>query len=153
MTARRGAAARGGRAYCAREAAELAALVATLAIANAFVSVPVWLLVGLPAAKIVASAAFFALFLRRAFRRPVRGGPADLVGRTAVAATPLRPGGRIRIDGESWAARSADGRTIGRHQTVDVVDVRDRTVLVVRRTDSEGERPPPSGCWNSREAS
>ena len=61
---------RGTGAYLARETAELALLVAVLAIAASFADVPTWLLVALPLSKLVASVGFYALFLRRLLRRP-----------------------------------------------------------------------------------
>jgi len=136
-----------------REAAELAILAAALAIAGGFFSVPVWLLAGLPLVKVLASAAFYTLFLRRALRRPARAGAADLVGRAAVAATPLRPIGRIRIDGETWSARSADGRAIARCEAVDIVAVREKVLLVARPSSCDRATSPPHEYWNSREAS
>ena len=72
MTARRRQTSRGWRAYAVREVAEVAVLVAVLAIVAAFAEVPVWLLVGLPLVKAIASVMYYVLFLRRAFRRPFR---------------------------------------------------------------------------------
>jgi membrane protein implicated in regulation of membrane protease activity len=137
MTAHRRSTPRGWRAYAAREVAEVAVLVAVLAIVASFIRVPVWLLVGLPLAKALASAVYYVLFLRRAFRRPARLGADELIGRIARAETPLRPEGQIKLDGEIWSARSADGRTVGRHDDVEIVGVRGNTVLV-SRADREG---------------
>ncbi len=136
MTARR-TTSRGWHAYAAREVAEVAVLVAVLAIVASFIRVPVWLLVGLPLVKALASAVYYVLFLRRAFRRPARLGAEDLIGRIARAETPLRPEGQIKLDGEIWSARSADGRTVTRHDDVEIVGVRGNTLLV-SRADREG---------------
>ncbi len=121
---------RGAGAYLTREVAELALLVGALATVGSTTHVPTWILVGLPVAKVLASVAFYALFLRRAFRRPAHLGTADLVGRTASAVTPLRPAGQVKVDGEIWSARSIDRRTIARHADVEIVGVRGNTVLV-----------------------
>ena len=123
---------RGAGAYLAREIAELAILVAVLAIIASFTGVPTWLLVGLPAAKLVASAGFYVLFVHRTLRRRGRLGAEDLVGRVGRAATPLRPTGQVKIDGELWSARSTDGSSIARHEEIEVVTIRGNTVLVSR---------------------
>jgi membrane protein implicated in regulation of membrane protease activity len=124
----------GTGAYLVREAAEFALLIAALAIVNLFIKIPMWVLVGLPIAKAFTSAGFYALFLRRAFRRPARGGAEELIGRTVKACTRLHPGGQIKVDGEIWSARSADGNTIAPRDAVEIVGVRGNTVLV-ERTD------------------
>lgn len=130
MSARRRAACRGWRAYAVREAAEVAVLVAVLAIIASFVEVPVWLLAGLPIVKVMASVTFYVLFLREAFHRPVGGGAEDLIGRIAHAATALRPEGQIKLDGEIWSARTVDGETVSSHEHVEIVGVRGNTLLV-----------------------
>jgi len=132
MTVRRRQTARGWPAYAAREVAEVAVLVAVLAFVASFAEVPFWLLVGLPLGKALASFIYYVLFLRRAFRRPARGGTEDLIGRVARAATPLRPEGQIKLDGEIWSARAADGRIISRLDDVEIVGVRGNTLLVSR---------------------
>ncbi len=137
MTARRSGTSRGWRAYAAREVAEVALLTAVLTIVASIAEVPVWLLVGLPLGKALASFIYYVLFLRRAFRRPARGGTEDLIGRVAQAASPLRPEGQIKLDGEIWSARSADGRTIARLDDVKIVGVRGN-VLLVSRVNHEG---------------
>jgi len=132
MTVRRRQTSRGWRAYVVREVAEVAVLIAVLVIVASFAEVPVWLLVGLPLVKAIASVIYYVLFLRRAFRRPARGGAEDLIGRVARAATPLRPQGQIKLDGEIWSARAADGRTVSRLDDVEIVGVRGNTLLVSR---------------------
>ena len=134
MTARRRQTSRGWRAYAVREVAEVAALIAVLAVVASFAVVPVWLLVGLPLVKATASVMYYVLFLRRAFRRPARGGAEDLIGRVARAATPLCPEGQIKLDGGIWSARVADGRIISRLDDVEIVGVRGTTLLVSRVT-------------------
>ena len=123
---------KGASAYLAREVAEIALLIAALAIVSSFTEIPTWILVGLPVAKAFTSVVFYALFLRRVFQRPARDGAKGLVGRTARAGTPLRPTGQIKVDGEIWSARSADGSTIAPYDEVEIVGVRGNTVLVTR---------------------
>lgn len=126
-------ASRGAGAYFMHEFAELALVVAILAIVGLFTYVPLWVLIGLPLAKASTSAGFYALFLRRAFRRPARPGAEDLIGKIVKASTPLRPEGQVKVDGEIWSARSVSGSTIAQHEYVEIVDVRGNTVLVARQ--------------------
>lgn len=121
---------KGAGAYLVREVAEFALLIAALAIVGSFTNIPAWVLIGLPIAKAFTSAGFYVLFLRRAIQRPARAGAEDLIGRTAKASTPLQPGGQIKVDGEIWSARSADGCTIAPYNDVEIVGVRGTTVLV-----------------------
>jgi membrane protein implicated in regulation of membrane protease activity len=123
---------KGGGAYLLREVAEFALLIAALAVVSSFTEIPIWVLVGLPMAKAFTSAGFYALFLRKAFQRPARGGAEELIGRTVKASTPLDPGGQIKVDGEIWSARSADGSSIAPRDAVEIVGVRGNTVLVAR---------------------
>lgn len=120
--------------YLVREAAELTLLVAVLAIVGSFADVPTWVLVGLPLAKAFTSVVFYVMFLRRVFRRPARAGTEDLIGKAAKAAAPLCPTGQVKVAGEIWSARSADGSTIARHANVKIVGSRGNTVLVARST-------------------
>jgi len=122
----------GAGAYLVRETAELALLLAALAIAASLADVPSWLLVGLPLGKVTASVGFYALFLRKVLRSPARPGTENMVGRVAVAATPLNPTGQAKIDGELWSARSADGSPITQHEEVEILAIRGNTLLVSR---------------------
>jgi membrane protein implicated in regulation of membrane protease activity len=117
-------------AYWVREAAELVLLLAVLALVGAFLALPRWLIVALPLAKALASITFYLLFLRRTLRRPIGGGAERLVGRIAQVATELRPAGRVRINGESWAARSVDLPLVHRGEPVMVIDVENGVLLV-----------------------
>ena len=123
---------KGTGAYLAREVAELALLIAVLAIVGSFTRIPNWVLVGFPVAKAFTSMAFYLLLLRRTLRRPVCDGAEDLIGRTVKASTALNPDGQIKVDGEIWSARSADGCTIAPSDDVEIVDVRGNVVLVAR---------------------
>ena len=105
-------------------------LVALLALINPFVELSRWLIFGVPLAKAFASIAFYLLFLRRILRRPVRAGAESLIGRKVRAATLLRPAGRVRIDGETWAARSANGRILDTDTPLTVVGSENGVLLV-----------------------
>lgn len=117
-------------AYVLREIAELALLIAVLAFVSRFVRVPVWVVIGLPCAKILASVAVFALFVRRSLLRPAHVGPEALVGRIAETITPLDPTGRIRLNGEIWSAVSQTDEAIPANQEVEIQDVRGNTLRV-----------------------
>src|SRR4051812_40742134 len=66
--------------------------------------------------------------LRWSRRRRVLTGAEAFVGRKAIAATPLRPAGQVRIGGELWSARSASGAAPGDEVVVRGVD--ELTLLV-----------------------
>jgi len=117
-------------AYVLREIAELALLIAVLAFISRFVRVPVWVVIGLPCAKILASVAVFALFVRRSLLCPAHVGPEALVGRIAETITPLNPTGRIRLNGEIWSAVSQTDEAIPANQEVEIRDVRGNTLRV-----------------------
>ncbi len=80
----------------------------------------------------------FALypFVRSAYETRVATGATRLVGRTAVVVRAVAPIGQVRIDGEIWQARTADGRTVERGRTVEVLDAEGLT-LVVSETETE----------------
>ncbi len=64
---------------------------------------------------------------RRRLTRPAVGVD-DLVGKSAVVVTPLRPEGQVRVNGELWQARGAPDAAPGTRVTVRSVD---RMVLEV----------------------
>lgn len=90
-----------------------------------------WLVIAAGAAVEVGEATFLLRWSRRA--RPTVGVEA-LVGRRAVAATPCAPDGQVRIDGEIWAARCAEG--CGTGEPVTVTGVEGLTLTV------QPDRPP-----------
>lgn len=71
---------------------------------------------------------------RRHLRMPLpsRTGVAALVGRPAVVVDPVGPaGGRVKIGGEVWSARSYDGlQAIPVGATVSVLEIEGATALV-----------------------
>jgi membrane-bound serine protease (ClpP class) len=69
-------------------------------------------------------------------------GPQTLIGREAVVATPCRPRGQVRIDGEIWEATCAAGATTG--DTVRVTRVDGLTLTVEPATGRNGAGPTPS---------
>ena len=86
-------------------------LVGAIILAVFFLPEP-WNYVTVIAAAVLESfeAWFFVRWSRR--RRPTVGAEA-FVGRVAEVVEPLRPRGRVRIDGELWNAR-CDGEAAGR---------------------------------------
>jgi membrane protein implicated in regulation of membrane protease activity len=127
----------GARAYVLREIAELALLIAVLAFVSRFVHVPVWVLIGLPSAKILGCIAMYTLFMRRSLLRSAHVGPEALVGRIAETITSLDPSGRVKLNGEIWTAVSYNGVTIPPQHRVEIQDVRGNT-LHVRIDAGEG---------------
>jgi membrane-bound serine protease (ClpP class) len=69
-------------------------------------------------------------------------GPQTLIGRDAVVATPCRPRGQVRIDGEIWEASCEAGATTG--DTVRVTRVDGLTLVVEPVTGVNGTRPEPA---------
>ena len=121
----------GSRAYLLKESAELAVLIAVLAVVSRFVRIPAWVLVGVPLVKILVSSAMYVFFLRRSFLCPARVGPEALIGLTAEAVTPLNPFGQVKINGEIWSAISQNGTTIPSQQKVRVLEAHGNTLHVV----------------------
>ena len=76
-------------------------------------------------------------FALRHIRQPpmLRSGTAALIGRPAVVLEEVGPhGGRVRIGGEVWSARSYDDTTvIPAGKTVDVMHIEGATALVYPR--------------------
>lgn len=129
----------------ARELAELALLAAVLAVVGSLVEMPIWIPIGLPLAKAMTSVVFYLLFLRRTLRRPPGVGPTRLLGKVATTATALRPLGQVKIAGELWSARSADGSPIARSERVEIVRVEGNTVHVA---PPRSGGPEPADAWN-----
>jgi membrane protein implicated in regulation of membrane protease activity len=105
------------------------------AVAATGLSLPFQLL-----AFVIASAAGLGLVLpvaRRHVKQPplLRTGPAALVGRSArVLEEVTEHGGRVRIGGEEWSARSYDEtQVIPVGRTVDVMQIEGATALVYPR--------------------
>ena len=138
----------GGSAYLVREFAEFALLVSLLAIVASFATVPLWLLVGLPLAKLLASSLFYVFLLRRTVHRPSLMGAQGLIGRVTRAETPLCPTGQVKVAGEIWAARCTDRRSVPRFVNVKIVGAVGNTLLVVRADPGRSES---DDYWNSDE--
>jgi membrane protein implicated in regulation of membrane protease activity len=68
---------------------------------------------------------------RRVRGIPKRTGADTLVGRTATVVTSCRPDGQVRLAGETWKARCAEGADPG--ETVVVTGRDDLRLLVERR--------------------
>jgi membrane protein implicated in regulation of membrane protease activity len=83
----------------------------------------------------VASLAFLRPVARRHVRQPAltRTGTDALVGRRAIVIRQVDGvGGRIRVGGEEWSARSYLGdQVLAEGQTVDIVQIEGATALVI----------------------
>lgn len=100
--------------------------------------VPGWLAALLFAGFVVKDLVFYP-FAVRALEAPARAGREGLVGRRATVVEPLAPVGRVRLEGETWRARSVSA-AVERGATVAVEGV-DGLTLRVRR---DGEAGPGS---------
>jgi membrane protein implicated in regulation of membrane protease activity len=82
----------------------------------------------------IASLAFLRPIARRHVRMPSisRTGTDALVGRKAVVTRRIdASGGRVRIGGEEWSARSyLDGQVVEEGKSVDVIQIEGATALV-----------------------
>ena len=83
-----------------------------------------------------------AFWNRTVRHRRAQTGVETLIGRTATVASTCRPDGQVRLDGEIWEARCAEGADAG--ETVTVVS-RDQLTLVVERV-----RPEGAELWSRR---
>jgi membrane protein implicated in regulation of membrane protease activity len=85
-----------------------------------FVLPPVWGVVAIAAGIVieVAELGFWVRFLRR-YR--VRTGAEGLVGASAEVIEACDPRGRVRLRGEIWHARCAEGAGVGERVTVTAV--------------------------------
>ena len=86
-----------------------------------------WNVIGFVAA-VVLFVPEVAYWNRTVRHRRVEAGSETLIGMTAIAVTPLRPTGQVKLDGEIWEARCEGGADSG--QTVTVVGRDDLTLLV-----------------------
>lgn len=89
-----------------------------------------WGAVAVVAAALV-DVAETAFLIRRARSRPSVVGSEALVGREAIVTARLAPEGRVRLDGETWAAALAEGGTLDAGRRAEVVRV-EGLLLVVR---------------------
>jgi membrane protein implicated in regulation of membrane protease activity len=107
-----------------------AAAVAALLGAGAVGSLVVFIVCSL------ASLAFLRPVARRHVRLPAisRTGTDALIGRKAVVTRKVDAvGGRIRVGGEEWSARSyLEDQVLAEGQTVDIVKIEGATALVVQ---------------------
>jgi membrane-bound serine protease (ClpP class) len=75
----------------------------------------------------IAETGFWLWYTRR---RRVQMGPETLVGSTGTVVTACAPQGQVRVQGELWRARCADGAAVG--EEVRVVALDGLTLLVER---------------------
>jgi membrane-bound serine protease (ClpP class) len=60
--------------------------------------------------------------LRLARRWRPRTGAEAMIGRTAEVVSPCRPNGQVRVHGELWAARCAEGADVGQAVRIDRIE-------------------------------
>ena len=75
----------------------------------------------------IAETGFWLWYTRR---RQVQMGPETMVGSTGTVVTACAPQGQVRVQGELWRARCADGAAVG--EEVRVVALDGLTLLVER---------------------
>jgi membrane-bound serine protease (ClpP class) len=101
-----------------------------LAIVAAILWLPApWGIVAVAVAAVVELAESLALIWWSKRRRAQVGSEA-LVGRWAIAVSPLQPDGQVRIDGELWQARCEEGADVG--DPVHILGLEGLTLLVAR---------------------
>jgi membrane-bound serine protease (ClpP class) len=84
--------------------------------------------------------AFFIMVVSTIFRSrrlPAATGPQAMVGRQAVARSPLDPDGIVFMDGSRWTAHAEDGR-VEEGERVVITEVKGLK-LTVRKTSGEEE--------------
>lgn len=86
-----------------------------------FVLDPPWSFVAVGGAVAFEAAEAFVL-VRWSQRRKVAMGAETLVGETGEVVDPLRPEGRVRVQGEVWRARCAEGALPGEQVRVRALD-------------------------------
>jgi len=102
-----------------------------------------WLIYGWAAVIGVFFLMIMSTILRMRRMLPAKTGAQALIGRTAVARSPLEPSGQVFLQGERWQATSEDGPVqVG--EKVIVTAVRGLR-LSVRRAPAEGKAEPPTG--------
>ena len=102
-----------------------------------------WLIYGWAAVIGVFFLMIMSTILRMRRMLPAKTGAQALIGRTAVARSPLEPSGQVFLQGERWQATSEDGPVqVG--EKVIVTAVRGLR-LSVRRAPAEGKAEPPAG--------
>ncbi len=90
-----------------------------------------------------ATSAFFIFIVTmglKAQRHKTTTGIEGLIGQVGTARTPLRPGGRVFIGGELWAAQCEDGAEPG--EKVRVLAVRGLTLVVAKEAAVEAHASP-----------
>jgi membrane protein implicated in regulation of membrane protease activity len=89
-----------------------------------------WVIIGLAAVIELAEVGFWLFWNHK---RKVRVGAETMIGRRAVVIRSCLPEGQVRLDGEIWRARCADGVAEGEDVVVEGLD---GLILDVRPTDS-----------------
>ncbi|MHA7207954.1 NfeD family protein [Arthrobacter sp. MDT1-65] len=119
----------------------LAALIATFAGAGLVLQVVVFAVVSL----------LMILLVRPVAVRHLKRGPADqlnnidrLVGASALALEPVTAhSGTVKIGGDTWTARSADGAPLPAGTRLSVARIDGATAVVQPAAARDADRPPP----------
>lgn len=119
----------------------LAALIATFAGAGLVLQVVVFAVVSL----------LMILLVRPVAVRHLKRGPADqlnnidrLVGAAALALEPVTAhSGTVKIGGDTWTARSADGAPLPAGTRLSVARIDGATAVVEPAAARDADRPPP----------
>ncbi|NLO28747.1 MAG: nodulation protein NfeD [Actinobacteria bacterium] len=100
---------------------------------------------------------FFMIVIRavaKAMRRPHATGLESMVGATGVTLSPLTPGGQVRLQGETWRARSERG-DLRKDTPVEVLGTEGLTLIVRPRDGPDGtgeeERADPEKLQGPQE--
>jgi len=80
------------------------------------------------AAGLAGEVAESLFLLRLSRRRRAAVGPEAMLGQVAVVAAPCRPEGQVRVKGELWRARCAEGAATG--ERVRITGIEELTLLV-----------------------
>jgi membrane protein implicated in regulation of membrane protease activity len=82
---------------------------------------PIWGLAAVVGAVAV-ELAEIAVFIWYSKRRRVTTGAEGLVGTIGIAVTPCEPEGQVRVEGELWKARCAEGARAGEQVVVEAIE-------------------------------
>jgi membrane protein implicated in regulation of membrane protease activity len=106
-------------------------LVIAVVLSLLFLDGPIrWVVIGIAAVIELAEVGFWVFWNHK---RKVRVGTETMVGRRAVVIRSCLPEGQVRLDGEIWRARCAEGVEEGKDVVVEGLD---GLILDVRPADS-----------------
>ena len=121
--------------YAVLQLAQIAVVVGVLILVRHFISIPVWLIITIPAVWILKDIALFPK-VWRAYAFDDNGPIRQLVGLEATVVLSLNPVGYVRVRGELWKAELRNANHAAeRGERTRVVDTRGTTLIVERRED------------------